>query len=152
MPLYAHSALYTVLDRRWSVLQVRLGLTQNYVAYLEKRFGDPESFESRRALATLSRVLARVQLAGVPVGMVLFPLLVPQLADDYPLAFLHDRVLAVCRRLDVTCVDLRTVYAPLAGDLGRLRVNRFDHHASAFAHRLAADAQLEALGPAWLRP
>ena len=152
VPLYAHSALYTVLDRRWSVLQVRLGLTQDYVAYLEERFGDAESPESRRALVTLSRVLARAQRAGVPVGMVLFPLLVPQLADDYRLAFLHHRVLAICRRLDVTCVDLRTVYAPLAGDLDRLRVNRFDHHASGFAHQLAADALLEAFGPAWLRP
>jgi hypothetical protein len=147
--LFAHSALYAILDQQWAWMQVELGLTLSYQRYLLDRFADPEGGDSRRAADALRAFVDGARRAGVPVALVLFPHLDDRLGADYPFAFLHEQVLAVCAELGVACVDLRGAYAAYAGRAALLRVNRFDHHAGPLAHRLAAERLLEVLGPAW---
>jgi len=148
--LYRHSAFYTLLTHGWFVLQVRLGLSQDYAAYFRENFGDPRGERSLRAMDQLGRFFALAKIAGVPVGMVLFPNLEVGIGnDDYPFGFLHDRVLAACARHGVTCVDLRKVFVERGADVSALRLNRFDHHASAFAHALAADALMQTFAEEW---
>jgi hypothetical protein len=147
--LFARSALYSVLDQQWAWMQVRLGLLPSYEGYLRARFGDPRSEGSRRAAAELRAFFELARGAGVPVAAVLFPHLDDRLGRDYPFAFLHEQVLAVCADASVACVDLRDAFAAYAGRMALLRVNRFDHHAGALAHRLAAERLLEELGPVW---
>jgi len=147
--LFAHSALYALLDQQWAWIQVRLGLTRSYEAYLRERYGDPNGEGSRRAMDELRAFLRTAKQAEVPVAVVLFPHLDDRLGSDYPFAFLDERVLEVCAEQAVPCIDLREVFAAWAGRAGLLRVNRFDHHAGALAHRLAAERLLEVLGPLW---
>jgi hypothetical protein len=149
--LFAHSALYAILDRHWAWLQVRLGLTRSWEEYLRERFGDPAGEGSRRATDALRDFAALARGADVPIAIVLFPQLSDRQGDEDPLAFLHERVLEVCAQESIPCVDLRAVTAAWAGNSEALRVNRFDHHASALLHRLAAERLLEALGPRWLQ-
>jgi hypothetical protein len=148
--LFAHSALYAILDQQWAWMQVRLGLTPSYEAYMQARFGDPHGEDSRRADAELRAFFEVARGAGVPVAVVLFPHLDDRLGgSEYPFAFLHERVLAACAEASVPCVDLRDTFARHAGNVALLRVNRFDHHAGALAHRLATERLLEVLGPVW---
>jgi len=43
--------------------------------------------------------------------MVLFPDTIGELGDGYAFAYLHERVLAICKRRGIKCVDLRKCYA-----------------------------------------
>jgi hypothetical protein len=147
--LFAHSALYAILDQQWGWIQVRLGLTRSYEDYLRERYGDPRGEGSLRATQELRDFLRTAKTAEVPVAVVLFPHLDARLGGEYPFAFLHDRVLEVCAEESVPCIDLREVFSAYAGRMQDLRVNRFDHHAGALAHRLAAERLLEVLGPVW---
>jgi hypothetical protein len=149
--LFAHSALYAVLDLQWAWLQVRIGLTRDYAEYMRERFADPGGEASRRAVGALRDFVALSREAGVPMAIVLFPQLSDRQGADDPLAFLHERVLAVCAEESLPCVDLREVTAAWAGRSELLRVNRFEHHASALLHRLAAERLLETLGPLWAK-
>lgn len=147
--LFAHSALYTLLEQQWAWIQVRLGITRSYEAYLRERYADPGGEGSRRAMQELRAFLRTAQEAEIPVAVVLFPHLDDRQGSDYPFAFLHERVLGVCAEESVPCIDLREVFAAWGGPASQLRVNRFDHHAGALAHRLAAERLLEVLGPVW---
>jgi len=147
--LFAHSALYAVLEQQWAWIQVRLGLTPSYEEYLRERYGDPRGEGSRRAMQELREFLRTAKEAEVPVAVVLFPHLDDRLGAEYPFAFLHERVLEVCAEETVPCIDLREVFSAYAGRMELLRVNRFDHHPGALAHRLAAERLLEVLGPVW---
>jgi hypothetical protein len=146
--LYRHSALYLLASAGWDAFQVRAGLVEDWPAYLHRRYGDPDG-DSALAMALLREFFDTCRAAGKPVAVVLFPVLSAQLGPDDPFGFLYDRVLTECAAAGVACVDLRPVFAPFAGEFERLRLNRFDHHASAFAHALAAQALLDALGPTW---
>lgn len=146
--LYRHSALYTLAAQAWWALQPRLGLVEDYASYMERRYGDPRG-ESLIAVRVLREFFALCRRERLPVGGLLFPPLGPALGGEDPFDFLYDRVLEECERAGVVCVDLRPVFAPYADDVPRLRLNRFDHHASAFAHELAAGALLEAFGERW---
>ena len=150
--LYAHSALYAILDRQWAWLQVRLGLTRSWEDYMRERFADPDGEGSRRGTSALREFAALARGAGVPIAIVLFPQLSDRQGADDPLAFLHERVLAVCAQEGIPCIDLREVTAAYAGRAELLRLNRFDPHASALLHRLAAERLLAELGPLWTQP
>lgn len=147
--LFSRSALYTVLNQRWRVLQVRWGFTPDYADYLRARYGDPEGADSRRAMQWLEWFFDIAAQAEIPVGVVLFPHPTPDLSADYPFAFLHERVLDACSHRGIRCVDLREVFGE--HDVEAIRLNPFDHHASAFAHELAAAVLVEAFGDVWRR-
>jgi len=96
----------------------------------------------------LHSFLRTAKEAGVPVAVVLFPHLDARMGADDPFAILDERVCEACAEESVPCIDLREVFSDYADRIELLRVNRFDHHASALAHRLAAERLLEVLGQA----
>lgn len=85
---------------------------------------------------------------GFAMGIVLFPDAGYDLGDAYPFGFLHDREMALCADEGVACLDLRPDLAEVA-DRRTLWVNRFDHHPSALANRIASVRIRERFGPAW---
>jgi hypothetical protein len=98
-------ALYALANHGWHALQIRMGWVTRFEDYMRERFGDPEGIDSRTALFQLRAFVAHCQRAGVPVGIALMPRTTPRLGE-YPLAFLHERVLGLCREMEIPCLDL----------------------------------------------
>jgi hypothetical protein len=144
------SALYCLLNHAWRSLQLSLGMAKKYEDYMWERFGDPESVDSQTAMRQLDVFISGAENAGIPVGIVLFPRPTAMLATDYPLAFLHERVLARCEDRGIPCLDLTPAYAPLAGRIEEIWLNRFDHHPGALGHRIAAEWILDAFAAHWV--
>lgn len=59
-----------------------------------------------------------------------------------------DRISAICRQRDVTCLDLRATFSGVR-PVERLWANRLDSHPGSVANRLAADAVLRNFGGSW---
>lgn len=147
--LYRYSALYILLNHAWQSLQISQGWVVRFEDYMRARFADPESIDSRIAMVQLRGFVLGCEQAEVPVGIVLFPRPTKNL-PAYPLAFLHERVLALCEERGIPCLDLTPTYAPYADRMQQIWLNRFDHHFSALAHRLAAERILEAFREHWV--
>jgi len=146
-PLRRYSAAFYLVELGWGRLQQALGLRRGFAAYMRQRFGDASAEDWSAAAASLSAFASLCRERALDCGMVLFP----QLAGDgAALGFLHDRVLAVCERVGLPCVDLRDVLLG-AGEPRELWVNRFDAHPGPRAHALAAEALARELGPLWIR-
>jgi hypothetical protein len=144
------SALYTVANMQWAETQVTLGMTTSYTDYLQRRLGDPHSPDSIRDRDLLRDLVSSAQRAQVPIGIVLFPDTAGDLGEGYPFAYLHERVLDVCRERGITCLDLREDFARIK-DRQSLWANRLDHHPSAKANAIAAERILQTFSPAWAR-
>jgi hypothetical protein len=149
--LHQRSALYFLVNRGFASLQQSLGRTEDYVENMNRRFRDPSTLESITAATELVNLIDKIAENDIPMGIVLFPLLVDVEGDPaaYPLGFLIDRVLVTCSEHGVVCLDLRTVFAPVS-PTSNLWVNRYDKHPSAIANKLASDAILKKFGPIWL--
>ena len=148
--LHAHSALYYLIHRQWLSLQGKLGLTEQHVDNMTRRFEDPDSEESLAASVAFEHLIWRLKEQGIPAGMVLFPMMVNVDGDSdaYPLGFLMDRVLAICQARAFPCLDLRRVFAGTLSN-SNLWVNRLDHHPGAAANERASEAILARFSSAW---
>jgi hypothetical protein len=147
--LLGASALYALLDPKWTALQEALGLVEPYTAYMARRFGDPDSPDSRFAIEQIKAFVGECRARRVPMGIVLFPHVGPDLAEGaYDYDYLHDRVLEACRDDGVSCLDLRAVFAGYP-DYRTLWITPFDAHPNRLANRLAAEQLLETFGPIW---
>ena len=144
------SALYCLLNHAWRSLQLSLGMAKKYEDAMWERFGNPESVESKTAMGYLDAFISASEKAGIPLGIVLFPRPTARLASDYPLAFLHERVLAKCQQRGIPCLDLTPAYAPFAERMEEIWLNRFDHHPGALGHRIAAEWILDAFAARWV--
>jgi hypothetical protein len=147
--LHQRSALYNVLTTRWAQWQIAGGHIESYDAYLQRLVGNPRGPAARRARDELLEVIALARRNHVPIGMVLFPDAGADLGANYPVAYLHDRVSALCAEHGLTCVDLRGEFARLK-DRRLLWANRLDHHPSARANEIAAIELLQAFGRTWM--
>lgn len=141
--LHRHSALYFLLRRAWENLQRERGWLEDYPAWLERTFRDPQGRPWRRAEAAFRAFVGACREHGVPLLVVLFPFLTGDPPDEVPAAYLMDRMRALCRDLGVRCLDLRPLFAGRSA--AALRVNRFDGHPGPEAHRAAAEALFLAL-------
>jgi hypothetical protein len=148
--LLRFSALYALANHGWHVLQIRMGWVERFEDYMLERFGNPEGIDSRTALFQLRTFVAHCQRAGVPVGIALMPRTTPRLRE-YPLAFLHERVLGLCREMEIPCLDLTPVFVPYTERLDEIWLNRFDRHLGPFGHQRVAHAILERFGDPWHR-
>jgi hypothetical protein len=142
------SALYTVANMQWAQTQVMLGMTTSYSEYLHRRLGDPNGHDARLDRNLLLDLIAKCRLAGVPLGIVLFPDTAGTLGKDYPFAYLHERVLEICQAQNLTCLDLRPDFS-LVKDHRQLWANRLDHHPSALANEIAAVKIFETYSKQW---
>lgn len=145
--LHVHSALYYLIVQQWNRLQVPLGLVGSYDDYMRERFEDPTSPDSQIAERWLVRFVETARNAGLPVGIVVFPVLWPHDEFDY----LSERVLDLCRARNVPCLDLGPPFAA-AGPPRELWVNRLDSHPGARANAIAAEAIVERFGALWGAP
>lgn len=148
--LHRNSALFYLASSRWNLVQSELGLVDSYVLSMDGRFADPKSADSRRANAELMEFISRVKASNIPLGIVMFPKLVNTSGDiaQYPFGYLFERVLDTCRKNNVRCLDLRPVFTNIT-PVSELWVNKFDHHPSAFANELAAEAILKTFSDQW---
>ena len=148
--LHQRSALYYLVNRQFASLQRSLRHAEDYVENMKRRFGDPSTPESKTAANELVRLIETISENDIPMGIVLFPLLVDVQGDPaaYPLGFLIDRVLVTCSEREIACLDLRHVFAPVT-PTSDLWVNRYDKHPSAIANKLASDAIRDRFGPTW---
>lgn len=134
------------------VHRVRDMLVVSHADETYARVGDPESPESREAERAMIEFIRTARAGNVPVGIVLVPHLSPLKDGEYPFLYLHKRVLGVCEREGVTCVDLFPLMEPYLKDETKymqLWVNRFDSHMGPFANELAAQRVMEVFGPSW---
>jgi hypothetical protein len=146
--LYGSSVFYYLMDQEWNLLQDRLGLSGSYKEYMLRRFGDPESSESREAIKTLKDFIGLCQSQGTPMGLMLFPDIESDLGATYAFDSLHNQVLEVCAQEGITCIDLRSTFAPY--DYKKLWVNRFDSHPNSLANRLIAGRLMDVYEQTWL--
>lgn len=148
--LHAHSVLYFLASSGWSNVQASLGLGSDYTytEYMQARFEDADSKDTIRAGKALDQFLDLCAQNGIPVGIIVFPMLENGLLDDYPLGFLLDRVIATCSKRQIPCVDMRPVFATVT-PASTLWVNRFDAHPGPLANALASQAVYDVFQPLW---
>jgi len=148
--LHRHSALYYLIRSAWGKLQVKMGLTESYQSYMVNRFGNPDSKDAIVANAEIEEFIHRLKARNIPVGIVMFPPMVESggKVEAYPYGFLFDRMLEICRREAIQCLDLRPVFARVS-PASRLWANRLDHHPGALANELAAEAILDMYKKEW---
>jgi hypothetical protein len=143
-----NSALYTVANMQWAETQVALGLTESYAAYLRRLLGDPGGADAKRDAGLLRDLINRCKQANVPIGIILFPDTAAPIDKNYPFGFLHERVLATCSEMQITCIDLREDFAPIK-DRRTLWASRLDHHPSAKANAIATERILKTYSGQW---
>ncbi len=143
-----NSALYSVANTRWAEAQVALGWTISYPDYLRHRLGDPNGHDAQLDRQILLDLIAQCRRAGVPIGSVLFPETTGPLGADYEYAYMHERVLDVCRTEGLPCIDLREDFSTVK-DRRSLWANQLDHHPGVVANRIAAVKIFERYSPIW---
>lgn len=136
------------------VHQIRDLIGVSFADEMYAQVGDPESLESRKAEKAMLEFIRTARARNIPVGVVLVPHLSPLKKDgEYPFSYLHKRVLGLCEREGITCVDLFPVVEPYLQDgkkYMQLWVNRFDSHMGPFANELATKRLMEVYGPSWV--
>jgi len=147
--LLGHSAAYTLLNSWWTRRQVFGQTRTSYAAYLQQRFGDPQSDAVRKEREAMRAVAGAARAIHAPLGVVLFPDTGYDLGTSYPFEFLHQRVGDFCGEQQLMCVDLRPDFAEVK-ERQVLWANRLDPHPSATANSIAAIRILKTFEPAWL--
>ena len=147
--LRTHSALFDVVDYEWLKFQWRTGLSESYLHYMDRRFADPASPEMASAESALREFISTARDAGVGVGVVAFPQIVPSKSpEDFPLAYLIDRVTDVCASEGVACVDLRPELLNVSGS-DEWVASRLDPHPGPRTNEVAAKAVAEEFAARW---
>lgn len=148
--LQAYSVLYFLASSGWKNIQASfvLGSNYTYTEYMQARFEDADGKDAVRADKALDEFLELCARNGIPVGIIVFPMLEENLLDGYTLGFLLDRVLATCHKWQIPCVDMRPVFASVA-PTNTLWVNRFDTHPGPLANALASQAVYNTFQPLW---
>lgn len=134
----ANSVVFYLLNEQWITLQSRLGWVQSYKEYMLARFTDPNSPSSVAAKSELQKFIDICKQHGIPLGMVLF-------THEVELGFLADRVLALCQREAIPCLDLRETFAEHKPDWA----SRLDPHPGPSANRLVADRLMQTFSETW---
>ena len=150
--LESRSILYDLLRNQWETVQERVGITDSYAAYMAHNLGDAGAPNAKLSYGQLAEFLDRTRVAGVGVGVVLFPApdsLGPR-GRDYPFRYLHDGTARVCGEKQVPFLDLLPLYSTI-DDPKTLWVSPFDAHPNAMSNRLAANAILKSFRSVWQR-
>lgn len=147
------SVLYFLAAEVWHRLLETVAA--NYAEGIVKRLGDPQSGVWQTSEKALVEFIQMSREHHVPMGIVLVPSVMPLNGQEHPYAFLHNRVLDICRREAVPCTDLLETFKPYMEDRQNYRslwVNRFDSHMSELANRLAAEHLFKFFGSSLITP
>ena len=121
-----------------------------YESRLSRHVADAESIEWQAHEEALTTFIARAAIRNIGVAVFFVPSAVPTGHTPYPLSFLHERVLEVCRREGALCTDLLPLSQAIHGRATRylsLWVNRFDPHMGPLANQLAAQQLMKVVAP-----
>lgn len=149
--VYERSALYTIVNARWTGYQLRQAMGDTYDRYLSRLYSDPGSEGARDADRLMRRFIALCRERHVGLGILLVPDAAVPLGADYPYRFMHDQVHGICRAEGVACEDLLPDFAALP-DRYALWVTPLDSHPSVLANRLIAARVMTAFAPGWHTP
>ncbi len=144
--LFQRSALYFLIHRAYGQLRQLQGKQISYTRYLTEQLGDDKGKNAMDAQRILSKLISHFQDQRIPFAMVLFPSFAGPM-NDYPLNFLHEQVLSVCKEKQVDCLDLRKTYE--SSFYKDLWANPFDPHPGELAHEMAAKAIYGHFGASW---
>lgn len=144
------SVIYRLLIDRWTQLQGEVGLADNYVSYMARHLGDPNSPDAREAFGMLRQFIDRARVAGVPSGAVFFPAFdaLGSTGGNYPFGYLHAQVRTICADEQIPYLDLLPTFSKFR-DTRSMWVSRFDAHPNAKANRWATYEILNAFASAW---
>lgn len=127
------SAIYDLVLTKWN----KRTLGRLTLAWINGMYGPDNAdgwAESQRLLGTLAMACRD---RGAVLHMAIWPMLI-DLGPDYPLAPAHQAIVDACRRLGISCVDLRNKLAD--HPINALILHSEDRHPSKTACRLAAEA------------
>jgi len=150
--LQESSLFYDLMRDQWGHLQEVLGISEDYVHYMERNLRDPNAPNAKQAYGNLREFFRRARAAGVPAGAYLFPATdaLGSNGKSYPFGYLHDGVKSVCAEEKVPCLDLFPTFSTFP-DPRVLWVSPFDAHPNAMAAKRAAYSIVEAFGDLWRR-
>jgi len=146
------SVLYDLANGEWATIQEWAGLTESYVHYLDRNLRHPDAPNARLAFGMLRQFLDKAKTAGVPAGLVLFPMtdaMGPN-GSNYPVGFIHERVRQIAAEARVPYLDLLPAFSTYR-DPRSLWVSPFDAHPNAAAHARAAQEILRRFAEVWHR-
>ncbi len=146
--LLDNSALYYLLQSGWRRLLIHRGVIKEYDRHVIDLFADDNSLATKNSNARLLQLLDGIKGLGVPYGVVLFPHAAYPI-NEYPFAFMHERIKKICANRDIPCLDLRKAYSPFDDRLEKLWANRLDPHPSALANDIAAGELVDFFGSDW---
>jgi lysophospholipase L1-like esterase len=133
--LRARSSLFHYLDVRFRAAQLAAAGAEGWSA----SFRD-DAPGWRRSRAALERIARSASERGVPLVLLLFPMLDSPLDDArYRNLAAHEAIAAAARRLELPLVDVRRPLAELDPRPGAWWVRPFDAHPGPAAHRVAAE-------------
>ncbi|MDO5675252.1 MAG: hypothetical protein Q4G66_10100 [bacterium] len=144
--LLKNSAIYTISQIRYEQFRRVLGKQTSFDEDMVKKFQDPNSNLSKEADELLDQLFHGYRSRGIDFGVVLFPGLFHDLSN-YKFDFIHERILAACRKYEVKCLDLTPVYKGVPHV--SLWANDFDAHPGVLAHEMAAKAIYDFYGDYW---
>lgn len=142
------SALYFIVQRGWEQWHRARGNIKSYDRYIGDLYGDDNAVFAKQSTARLIELLDGIKNIGVPYGVVLFPHSGFPIKAN-PFDFMHERVMAICEKRNLPCLDLREAYASFDDRLENLWANRFDRHPNAMAHGIAAGKIFDFFAPSW---
>ncbi|MFC1877895.1 SGNH/GDSL hydrolase family protein [Thermodesulfobacteriota bacterium] len=146
--LHEHSVLYFLANKQWQQIQLKIGMTGNYIDYMKERFGNADNEDVQDGLSLLKSMIQICRDRNVEFGIVLFPILHDALNEDYPFAYLHRYVIDVCLQENVPFLDLREVFSRIENSQS-LWVNPLDSHPGKQANLIAATAISDLFSPHW---
>jgi lysophospholipase L1-like esterase len=133
--MYTHSYLYRVLRDRMDRRSVGDRYTRTF---LDSYFGsEADTAEWRLAQRNLLRLRDRARERSLPMGLVVFPILV-ELGPNYPFQAICREIAEFARSNGIPVHDLLPAF--LGQDGPALWVSAFNQHPNARGHRIAADA------------
>jgi lysophospholipase L1-like esterase len=144
------SVLYDMASGHWVQIQEATGLAESYVHYLQRNLQDPDAPNARIAFGMLRQFVEKAKSAGVPVGLVLFPMTdaMGRFGRGYPVGFIHDRVRGIAADERVPYLDLLPAFSSYR-DPKSLWVSPFDAHPNAIANKRAAQEILNTFSRDW---
>jgi len=137
-PLITRTYFLNWVYFRWQ--QLRTDAETNYFPHLKDSYNTTAWLN---VAASLERMRARCEAAGVEFRLVLFPFM-QDLGPDYPFRDAHAKLAAWAQEHNVPVLDMEPLLSAHRHE--RIRVNAFDAHPNEYANRLFAEAIYE-----WLK-
>ncbi len=144
--LTKNSVLYNLINIRYYQILMYAGKVLSFDDDMIEKFGKIDSEFSIKSDLLLNQLIQYYKNENIDFGIVLFPSLYGDL-KNYRLDFMHKRIIDICNKYNISCLDLTEAYAHFSNK--SLWVNEFDAHPGELANRIAADEIYKHFGSYW---